>query len=159
VPAVEENGTRLFESGAIVLSIARRSTVLMPADPDGRARTEAWMFAALNSVEPAFANLAEIDVFHPGERWAAERRPGAVAAVERKLTLLAAWLGERPYLEDVFSAGDLLMATVLRILDHTDLVAQHPNLRAYRDRCTDRPAFQKALADQLESFQATPPAA
>ena len=158
VPAIEEDGTTLFESGAIVLTIARRCEVLMPRDPAAAARTEAWMFAALNSVEPAIGNLADIDIFAKGERWAEERRPAAVEAVERRIDQVQAWLGDRDYLEGTFSAGDLLMSDVLRILDHTDLVDSRPKLRAYRDRCMARPAFQKALAEQLASFADQPTA-
>jgi len=159
VPAIEENGFKLFESGAIVLNIARRCEALMPAAAEGRARTEAWMFAALNSVEPFIGNLADIDIFSKGERWAEERRPAAVDRVNGRLDRVEAWLGDRDYLEAGFSAGDLLMSDVLRILDHTDLVDRRPVLKAYRDRCTARPAFQKALADQLASFDdsAAPP--
>jgi glutathione S-transferase len=159
VPAIEEDGAKLFESGAIVLHIARRSEVLAPADPAGRARTEAWMFAALNSIEPMVANLGEIDIFAAGQAWAVERRPAAVAAVERRLDLLQDWLGDRDYLEDRFSAGDLLVATVLRDLGHTDIVDQRPALAAYRDRCIGRSAFRKALADQLRSFEGHAPVA
>ena len=131
----------------------------MPRDAEGASRTEAWMFAALNSVEPAIANLADIDIFAKGERWAEERRPAAVEAVKERIGRVEAWLGDRDYLEGSFSAGDLLMSDVLRILDHTDLVDSRPRLRAYRDRCTARPAFRKALADQLASFDDDPPAA
>ena len=159
VPAIEENGAKLFESGAIVLNIARRSEVLMPSDAEGRARVEAWMFAALNSVEPVVGALADIDIFGAGENWAIERRPAAIEAIERKLGLLQGWLGNRDYLEGLFSAGDLLMATVLRDLGHTDLVEHYPALKAYRDRCIARPAFQKALADQLRSFEGHAPRA
>lgn len=157
VPAIEEDGALLFESGAIVLEIARRSDALMPADPAGRARTEAWMFAALNSVEPAISNLADIDIFAEGEAWAIARRPAVVEMVEEKLTLLEGWLGDRDHLEGRFGAGDLLMTTVLRDLEHTDLVERRPRLSAYRDRCMARPAFAKALADQLRSFEGNEP--
>ena len=159
VPAIEEDGAKLFESGAIVLEIARRSDALMPADSAGRARTEAWMFAALNSIEPVVGALAEIDVFADGEAWAVARRPAAVAAVEKKLGLLQNWLGDRDWLEDGFSAGDLLMATVLCDLGHTDIVERLPALAAYRDRCLARPGFRKALADQLRSFEGNAPMA
>lgn len=158
VPAIEEDGTTLFESGAIVLNIARRSEALMPTDPQGAARAEAWMFAALNSVEPAIGHLADIDIFAKGERWAEERRPAAVEAVERRIGQVEDWLGDRDHLEGRFTAGDLLMADVLRILDHTDIVDSRPKLKAYRDRCTARPAFQKALADQLAAFEDIAPA-
>jgi glutathione S-transferase len=153
VPAIDEDGRLLFESGAIVLEIARRSTMLMPADVQGRARTEAWMFAALNSVEPVVGQLGEVDIFAKGERWAEERRPGLIAAIEQRLDQLQTWLGDRDHLEGRFTAGDLLMADVLRNLDHTDLIDRRPGLKAYRDRCTARPAFRKAMADQLASFE------
>jgi glutathione S-transferase len=157
VPAIEHDGAKLFESGAIVLHIARLSEKLMPTDPDGRGRTEAWMFAALNSIEPSVANLGEIDIFAAGQAWATERRPAAVNAVNKKLDLLEGWLGDRDYLEHRFGAGDLLMATVLRDLGHTDIVDTRPRLKAYHDRCVERPAFRKALADQLTSFEGNGP--
>ena len=152
VPVYQEDGLTLFESGAIVLHIAEKSAVLMPSEPAARARTITWMFAALNSLEPHIHNLATIDLFQPNEEWAKQRRPGAVQLVEKKLDELAAWLDGRQWLEDRFTAGDLLMESVLRILRHTDLVAARPTLEAYRLRCEARPAFQKALADQLAPF-------
>jgi glutathione S-transferase len=152
VPVYQEDGLTLFESGAIVLHIAEKSAVLMPSEPAARARTITWMFAALNSIEPHIDNLATIDLFQPNEEWAKQRRPGAVQLVEKKLDELAAWLDGRQWLEDRFTAGDLLMGSVLRILRHTDLVAARPTLEAYRLRCEARPAFQKALADQLAPF-------
>ena len=126
----------------------------MPADANGRARTTAWMFAALNSVEPPIQTLAGIDLFHAGEAWAIARRPMVVEAVQMRLMALEAWLGDRDYLEDRFTAGDLLMTTVLRILRHTDLVTERPALKAYQQRCEARPAFQKAMADHLKPFAA-----
>jgi glutathione S-transferase len=154
IPAIETDGLKLFESGAIVLYIAERSEALAPADADGLARTKAWMFAALNSVEPAVQTLAGLDLFHAGEAWAAESRPVAVQAVQKRLAALEQWLGGRDYLEDRFTAGDLLMTTVLRILRHTDIVSGRPTLRAYQERCEARPAFQRAMADHLKPYQA-----
>jgi glutathione S-transferase len=152
VPTYREDGLELFESGAIVLHVAERSEVLLPRDPAGRARAITWMFAALNSVEPPLQELAGLDVFHADEPWAKERRPGAVRMVESRLAVLAGRLRGRDFLEDRFSAGDLLMTTVLRILRHTDLVSAQPALAAYVRRCEARPAFEKALAAQLEPF-------
>ncbi len=152
VPAYEEDGLVLFESGAIVLHVAGRCEALMPADAAGRARVTAWAFAALNSVEPNIQNLAAIDLFYAEQEWAKQRRPGAVEAVQARLADLSARLDGRDYLEGRFTAADLLMTTVLRILRHTDLVAQMPVLEAYRLRCEARPAFQKALADQMAPF-------
>lgn len=158
VPAYEEDGLVLFESGAIVLHVAERSDVLMPSDPSRRARVTTWMFAALNTMEPHIQNLAEIDLFHAEEEWAKLRRPAAVDAVKARLVNLSGWLDGRDYLEDRFTAADLLMTTVLRNLRHTDLVAQMPVLEAYRLRCEARPAFQSALADQMAPFaENTPP--
>jgi glutathione S-transferase len=154
VPAIEEGEFKLFESGAIVLHIAGRSEALAPSDAHGRARTTAWMFAALNSVEPAIQRLVELDLFHAGEAWAAERRPTAVEAVQKRLAALEQWLGNRAYLEDRFTAGDLLMTTVLRILRHTDIVSARPTLKAYQERCEARPAFRKAMTDHLRPFRA-----
>jgi glutathione S-transferase len=159
VPAIETDELKLFESGAIVLHIAERSQALMPSDANGRARTSAWMFAALNSVEPAIQTLAQLDLFHAKEAWAPARRPTAVEAVQKRLAALEAWLGGRDYLEDRFTAGDLLMTTVLRILRHTEIVAERPALKAYQERCEARPAFKKALADHLKPFAASAPAA
>jgi glutathione S-transferase len=154
VPAIETDELKLFESGAIVLHIAERSEALMPADANGRARTRAWMFAALSSVEPPIQNLAEIDLSHASPPWAATRRPMVVEAVQKRLAALEDWLGGRDYLEDRFTAGDLLMTTVLRVLRHTDIVSARPALQAYQARCEARPAFQKAMADHLKPFAA-----
>ena len=153
VPAYEEGDLVLFESGAIVHHIAQRSAALMPADPAGRARVTAWLFAAMNSIEPQLQNLTAIDLFYAQEDWAKARRPGAVEAVQKRLQDLAAWLGDRNYLEDRFTAADLLMTTVLRFLRHTDIVAQIPVLENYRLRCEARPAFQRALAAQMAVFE------
>lgn len=156
VPAIESDGLKLFESGAIVLHIAEHSDALMPSDAKGRARTRAWIFAALNSVEPAVQDLTELDLFRAGEAWAAAGRPTAVAAVQKRLDAVESWLGGRDYLEDRFTAGDLMMTTVMRILRHTDIVSNRAALRAYQERCEDRPAFRKALEDQLRPFGCGP---
>jgi glutathione S-transferase len=152
VPAYEEGDLVLFESGAIVHHVAQRCAALMPADAASRARVTAWMFAAMNTIEPQIQNLAAIDLFYAQEAWARARRPGAVEAAQKRLQDLAAWLGERDYLEGPFSAADLLMTTVLRILRHTSIVAQIPVLENYRLRCEARPAFQRALAAQMAVF-------
>jgi glutathione S-transferase len=152
VPTFEEDGLVLFETGAIVLHIAERSTLLLPPDPSARARATSWMFAALNSVEPSIMSLIQIDLKFAGDAAATQVREAAVDAVKGRLESVAAWLGERDYLEDRFTAGDLLMVTVLRILRHTDMVTTMPALAAYQARCEARPAFQKALAAQMAVF-------
>jgi glutathione S-transferase len=152
VPAYEENGLRLFESGAIVLRIADRSEHLLPGDPAARARAVEWMFAALNTIEPPLAHLGTIDLFAPDRQWAKLRRPEAEAAVRKRLAELAAALGDKPFLDGArFTAGDLMMTTVLRILRHTELVAE-AGLADYLARCESRPAFQRALAGQIAGF-------
>jgi glutathione S-transferase len=154
VPAYEENGLRLFESGAIVLRIAERSENLLPGDPAARARAIEWMFAALNTIEPAVAHLGTIDLFAAGEEWGKLRRPAAEASVRKRLAELATVLGDKPFIDGArFTAGDLMMATVLRILRHTDLVSEEPGLAAWLARCEARPAFQRALAGQLAAFE------
>jgi glutathione S-transferase len=157
VPAYEEDGRTLFESGAIVLHVAERSEILMPSDATGRARVIAWLFAALNSIEPHIMNLVTIDIFNANQEWAKLRRPEAVDIVKARLACLRDWLGDRDYLEDRFTAADLLMTAVLRILRHTDLVKDIPELEAYRLRCEARPAFRKALADQMATFAENAP--
>jgi glutathione S-transferase len=157
VPALEEDGLVMFESGAIVMHLAERSETLMPADRIGRERAKSWMFAALNSLEPRIVELANIDLFNKDQDWAKQRRPGAEASAVKRLQDLSNWLDGRDYLEDRFTAGDLLMTSVLRILRHTDIVAGMPVLDAYKKRCEARPAFQKALADHMALFANGPP--
>jgi glutathione S-transferase len=100
-----------------------------------------------------------IDLFYANEDWAKQRRPGAAEFLEKRLDAVVARLGDRDYLDsDRFTAGDLMMTTVLRILRHTDLVAKRPTLHAYQTRCEARPAFRKALADQIAPFERNAPA-
>jgi len=157
VPAYDEDGLQLFESGAIVLHIAERpeaGETLLPADPAMRARAIQWVFAALNTIEPQIQNLAAIDLFYAEEDWAKARRPGAEEMVQKRLADLAAALGGKDWLADGrFTAGDLLMTTVLRILRHTELVAAEPGLAAYLARCEARPPFGRALAAQMAAFE------
>jgi glutathione S-transferase len=159
VPAFEEDGLVLFESGAILLHIAGKSDALLPADAKARARATAWMFAALNSIEPYIASLTAIDLFHADQDWAKQRRPGALQQVESRLKSLNDWLDGRDYLEDRFTVADLLMTTVLRIPRHCDLVTQYPTLDAYRLRGEVRPAFKRALDAQMADFVEKPAAA
>ena len=159
VPAYEEDDLVLFESGAILLHIAGKSDVLMPADANARARATAWIFAAVNSIEPYLTNLAAIDLFHADQDWAKQRRPGALQQAESRLKSLSDWLNGRNYLEDRFTVADLLMTTVLRIPRHCDLLAQYPTLDSYRLRCEARPAFKRALDAQMGDFVEKPAAA
>ncbi|WPB77774.1 glutathione S-transferase family protein [Archangium violaceum] len=157
VPAYEEDGLVMFESGAIVLHITERFETLMPVEPKARARTKTWMFAALNTMETPIQNLAEVDLFHAGEEWVKQRRPQVVEEVRTRLGELGKCMEGREYLEERFTAGDLLMTTVLRILRHTELLAEFPVLDAYRLRCEARPAFKKAMADHMAPFARNAP--
>jgi glutathione S-transferase len=151
VPVFEEDGLVLFESGAIVLHLGERSEALLPKDPTARARAMQWVFAALNSVEPFVVNAALIDNVYADQEWAKLRRQGARDLAERRLAGLAKALGDKPYLDgDRFTAGDLMMVTVLRILP--DLIEDR-RLSDYVDRCTFRPAFRRALAAQMDDFR------
>jgi glutathione S-transferase len=152
VPSFEEDGLKLFETGAILLHVASRSDALLPTDPTRRARAIAWVFAALNSMEPSIQQLAEIEFFYPGQEWTKAHRPHIEARVKQRLGELATWLGNREYVEDRFTAGDLMMTTVLRILRHTDLVEEEPRVKAYKERCEARLAFQRALRAQMADF-------
>jgi len=153
VPTLEEDGLKLFESGAIVLHIAGRSEALMPADAAGRARTATWVLAALNSIEPAVDQLG--DTYRDaGEAWAQQRRAPCEAQMRKRLGELQAWLGDKDYLEGRFTAGDLMMTTVLRNLRQTRLLDEYPALAAYKARCEARPAFQRALTAHMAPFAA-----
>jgi len=154
VPAYRENGLEMFESCAIVLHIARKSDVLMPADEAGKDRVTCWLFAASNSVEPWVGQLAGIDLFHAGEAWSKERRPQVEDLLRRRLGELQIALGDKQWFaDDRFSAADIIMTHVLRDLRHTDMIADYPKLDAYLKRAEARPAFQRALADQLAPFR------
>ncbi len=153
VPVLVEGPARIFESGAIVLHIAERSEVLLPADPAARARAISWIFASLNSIEPFLNEFADIEIFSADKPWAALKRPDTLAAIGQRLKRLSRALGDKDYLEGTFTAGDLMMTTMLRSLRGSDIVAGFPNLAALQARCEARPAFRRALADQMAAFE------
>lgn len=152
VPIFDEDGFVLFESGAIVLHIGERSETLLPKDAQSRARAAQWVIAALNSIDPFIMEVARIELFAAGEEWAKLRKPGALKFAEWRLQCLANNLGDKPYLDgDRFTAGDLMMSSVLRIIP--ELTNTQPKLTAYVERCTARPAFKRALDAQLGDFK------
>ena len=153
VPVFRDGEVHIFESGAIVQYIGEKDERLLPRDPQGRYRAIQWTYAALNSVEPALINLLLIDIFFAGQEWAKLRRPGALDFARLKLKRVSEWLGDKEWLEGRFTIGDLLMVTVFRFIRHTKLVAEFPNLAAYVARAEERPAFRRALADQLAVFE------
>lgn len=152
VPSYRDGAVSLFESGAIVLHIGERCEALLPGDPAQRARAVTWVIAALNSIEPWLMQLGTIDIFNPDSAWGKERRPELVRMIEGRLDRLADWLGNRDWLEERFTAGDLMMCAALRILDYTDLVSGRRILAGYKARCEGRPAFGRALAAHLADF-------
>ncbi|MBU1385485.1 MAG: glutathione S-transferase family protein [Alphaproteobacteria bacterium] len=159
VPAYRDGKVEMFESGAIVLWIAWNSDALMPADDAGRAMVTTWLFAAMNSVEPCVAELAGIDLFNADKAWAKARRPEVEAFLRKRLGDLQTALGAGHWFaNDRFSAADILMTHVLRDLRHTDIVADFPALADYVARAEARPAFKRALADQLKTFREHAPA-
>jgi glutathione S-transferase len=157
VPTFRDGTVHIFETGAIVQYIGEQDERLLPREPQGRYRAIQWTYAALNSVEPALSQVVLCDIFYPNEEWAKLRRPGAEEFARLKLKRVSDWLGDKEWLEDRFTIGDLIMVTVLRNLRHTSLVAEFPNLKAFQARGEGRPAFQRALADQLAVFAENQP--
>jgi len=157
VPAYRDDDVEMFESGAIVLHIAAKSEALAPRDAAGRARVTSWVCAAMSTVEPQVQNFNQFRGAKADEAWAWERRSQAEARLKHRLAALSNWLGDKSSLENRFSAGDLMMATVLREVDD-GLMSTFPTLIAYRERCLARPAFGRALEAQLETFRENAPA-
>ena len=157
VPTYQDGDVTLFESGAIVLHIAERFGGLLPAEPAARARAIEWMFAALNTVEPPIMDRTFVTIFEAGEPWSKPRRPAVEQRIDERLKELSDRLGGSTWLDgEGFTAGDLLMVAVLRIIDGEGLVERYDNLAAYVARGTKRPAFQRALAGQLAGFTGSP---
>jgi glutathione S-transferase len=153
VPYYRDDQVQLFESGAILLHLAIEDERLLPFNRNQRMRSVAWMIAALNSIEPIILQLLAIDVFNRGQEWTKERRPQVVEFLEARLGKLSDALGDKQWFEGSFTIGDLMIVAVLRQLRHTDIVAKFPNLAALVARAEARPAFQRALADQLAVFK------
>jgi len=156
IPTYEEPGLTLFESGAIVFHIAERHAGLLPDDVNARARAIAWMFAALNTVEPPIFDRAMAVLLEQDKSWYAERLAILEDRVRVRLGELSSRLGDADWLDDAFSAGDLLMVTVLRRLNGSGLLEKYPNLCAYVARGEARPAYQRAFDAQLAVFSGKP---
>ena len=152
IPTYEEGGLVLFESGAIVFHLAQRHAGLLPDDPAARARAVAWMFAALSTVEPGIMELSMLKVLDRDKPWYEARLPVVEAGVRQRLGELSRRLGDADWLDGPFSAGDLLMANVLRRLEASGLLDEFPNVAAYVARGEARPAFQRAFAAQRAVF-------
>jgi glutathione S-transferase len=156
IPTYEEGDLALFESGAIVFHIADRHAGLLPHDASARARAITWMFAALNTVEPPIVDRGMAILVEHDKTWYVERLPILEERVCVRLGELSGRLGDADWLDAAFSAGDLLMVTVLRKLHGSGLLEKYPNLFAYVARGESRPAYQRAFDDQLAVFTGKP---
>lgn len=149
IPTYEEGELALFETGAIVLHIAGRHAGLLPADADARARAFTWMFAALNTIEPPVIDLTIARIIENDQPWAADRLPLVADRARVRLGQLSARMGDADWLDGEFSAGDLMMVSVLLRYRMPGLLDEYPNLAAYVARGEARPAYRRAFAAQL----------
>jgi glutathione S-transferase len=155
IPSYAEGDLVLFESGAIVLHIAQQRAGLLPDDANARARAIAWLFAALNTVEPPIVEFGMSLLFERDKPWYAERQPMLESRVRARLDELAAHLGDSDWLDGAFSVADLMMVTVLRRTGKSGVLDDYPTLTAYIARGEARPAYQRAFAAQLAVFEAS----
>lgn len=149
IPTYEDCDLVLFETGAIVLHIAQRHPGLLPDDASARARAITWMFAALNTVEPPILELGTAKFQEGDKSWTKERMPLVVDRIRQRLAQLSARLGDADWLDGAFSAGDLMMVSVLLRLRASGILDEFPDLAAYVARGETRPAYQRAFAAQL----------
>ena len=158
IPTYEEGDLVLFETGAIVFHLATHHAGLLPDEANARARAIAWMFAAVSTVEPPILELVTARVYEGDKPWRAQRMPLVEARIRERLGQLARRLGEADWLDDAFSAGDLMMVHVLARLRASGLLDEYPNMFAYVGRGETWPAYQRAFAAQLAINAGTPAA-
>jgi glutathione S-transferase len=156
IPTYEDGDLALFETGSIVFHIAENHAGLLPANPDARARAITWMFAAINTVEPPILDLVTVKILEGDRPWSQERLPLVEARIRGRLKQLSTRLGEAEWLDGDFSAGDLMMVSVLLRLRASGLLDEYPNLSAYVARGEARPAYQRAFEAQKAAFAAAP---
>src|SRR5882757_7190119 len=149
IPTYEEGDLTLFESGAIVFHIAECHAGLLPDDANARARAITWMFAALSTVEPPILELGTARLLEGDKSWSAQRMPLVEDRVRNRLGQLSSRLGDADWLDGAFSAGDLIMVSVLLRLKASGLLDEYPNLSAYVIRGEARPAYMRAFDAQL----------
>jgi glutathione S-transferase len=154
IPTYQEGDLMLFESGAIILHLAQRHAGLLPDEANARARAIAWMFAALNTVEPPIVERSMMTLLERDESWYAQRLAAVDDRVRKRLGELSNRLGDADWLDGGFSAGDLLMVSVLLRSKSSGILDEYPNLSAYLARGEARPAYQRAFAAQLAVFTA-----
>ena len=156
IPTYEEGDLVLFESGAIVLHIAQHHAGLLPDEANARARAIAWMFAAVNTVEPPILELVTVRILEGDRPWAEQRLPLVKDRIRKRLDELSARLGDAEWLDGAFSAGDLMMVSVLLRLRPSGILDEYPSLAAYVARGEARPAYRRAFAAQLAVFKGSP---
>lgn len=156
IPTYEEGDLTLFESGSIILHIAERHKGLLPQDANARARAITWMFAALNTVEPPILDLVTVKILEGDKPWSAERLPLVTGRIRDRLKQLSTRFGDANWLDGEFSAGDLLMVSVLLRLRPSGILNEFPTLAAYVARGEERPAYKRAFAAQLAINAAKP---
>ncbi len=155
IPTYEEGDLVLFETGAIVLHLAQRHAGLLPDDADARMRAVAWLFAALNTVEPPIVERSMAWLLERDEPWYAQRLPAVDDRVRKRLGELSNRLGDADWLDGAFSAGDLMMVSVLLRSKGSGLLDEYANLSAYVARGEARPAYRRAFDAQLAVFTAS----
>lgn len=158
IPTYEERDLVLFETGSIVFHLAERHAGLLPHDPNSRARAITWMFAAVNTVEPPILDLSISRVLEHDKPWYEDRMPLVAQRVRDRLAPLSSRLGDAGWLDGEFSAGDLMMVSVLLRLRPSGILNEYPNLAAYVARGEARPAYKRAFAAQLAVNADAPPA-
>jgi glutathione S-transferase len=159
IPTFEEGDLALFETGAIVFHIATRHAGLLPKDPNARARAISWMFAALNTVEPAILELVTAKILEGDKPWTKERLPLVEGRIRTRLEQLSVRLGAADWLDGAFSAGDLMMVSVLLRLRPSGILNEYASLAAYVARGEARPGYARAFAAQLAINAASPTSA
>jgi glutathione S-transferase len=157
IPTYEEGDLVLFESGAIVFHLAERHAGLLPGDANARARAITWIFAALNTVEPAVLELVTARFLEGDKPWSRDRLPLVKDRIRDRLKQLSARLGSADWHDGAFSAGDLMMVSVLLRLRSSGILDEYPNLAAYVARGEARPAYKRAFDAQLTVFTGKPP--
>lgn len=156
VPAMRDGAIHLFESGATLLHLGEKSAALLPASGQPRADVISWLFAAFNSVEPALFEFTNVNLFAREEEWAKLRRPSLEEFIGRRLAPLEKRLAQQDWLTGAFSIADIAMVTVLRAIEDSSVLSAHPAVAGYIARGMARPAFKRAMADQLAVFDAHP---
>ena len=156
VPALRDGAVEMFESGAILIYLAANDTRLMPREPAARMKVLSWTIAGLNAIEPPLRQFSTVALFHADKPWCHEAKEAFRPLAEKRMQRLSDALGEQEWIAGDFSIADIMLVFLLKSVADGELVAQYPRLAAYRDRGTARPAFQSALAAQLDDFAESP---